>query len=183
MYQHRLATVVILACLIGTQCVAGEVTSEDAAVRWDSSHIEIETAAVAHRLDVSSGALRRIAWVDRKTGVDLLQNRPIEDFRLLVNGGILSSATPGWRIEPPVCKKLDHGELQLSLELTRDDLRIVRHYRVYPGISLVRGWLEITMLGTSDLVLGNPPLACASRTGSTRCRRIRIRSSSGMPRI
>ena len=148
--MSRLSTLAgaLVSCLLGTACVAGELTSEDATIHWNDGLIELQTAVVAHRFQIADGKLIRVAWIDRKSGGrDLLQNGPIADFQLQVNGGVLSSPDPGWRIAEPACEKLAHGELRLKLELTRNDLRVVRYYVVYPRISLVRGWLEIAALG------------------------------------
>ena len=156
----------VTLCLLGVGVRAGEVTSEDASVRWDANFVDVQTATVAHRFKISAGALTRVAWVDRKSGDDLLQNRSCEDFRLQVDGKSVSSSEPGWRIETPACEKLTHGELRLRLQLTRDDLRVVRYYVAYPRLSLIRGWLEITMLGKGPLVLNDPPLAAFSTVGA-----------------
>ena len=121
---------------------------------------------VKHRFDISNGNLRRVAWVDRKSGVDLLRFGSVDDFQLLVDGHVLPSSEPGWQIEPPECEQLTHGELQLRLELTRDDLRVVRYYLLHPHLSLVRGWLEITKLGAGEVLLADPPLASFTMAGT-----------------
>jgi hypothetical protein len=158
----------LVICLLCSACAAGEVTSEDATVRWSDQVIEFQTAAVEHQFTITNGTLVRVAWVDRKNGAtNLLRNHPIEDFRLQIHGGVLSSADPGWRIATPVCEKLAHGELRLRLELTRDDLRVIRSYIVYPHISLVRGWLEITALGPAPTILADPPLASLAMAGAS----------------
>jgi len=154
------AMTVTLTLVIGLALAAhaGELRSDDAVVRCRPDALELETSAVRHRLDLTGEALRRVAWLDRKTGVDLLQGGSVEDFAVTVNGERLSSATPGWRIGEPVCETLRHGELRVRLPLSRDGLAVTRTYVVHPGLSLVRGWLEITNAGAAEVTLADPPI-------------------------
>ena len=156
---------VVPAVLTMAAASAAEVRSQDASVRWNDEAIEMETHAVTLRLVISGGALSRTAWVDRRSGRDLLSGGAIEDFALVINGALVSSAQPGWRIGAPACEKGAHGELQLAVTLIREGVQAVRHYRVFPGLSLLRGWLEISNAGTGQLTLNAPPIVSAAARG------------------
>lgn len=136
-----------------------EVRSEDAMVRWDAEGLELETRQVQHCFSMEGGALRRTAWVDRTSGTDLLAGQAVEDFRLTLNGQPRSSAEPGWQIAEPVVQRREHGELQVELRLEREGLQVIRFYLLYPGLSLVREWLEIRNAGPSEVELADPPIA------------------------
>jgi len=144
---------------------SAEVRSEDAVVRWRTDAVQIETAAVRQRLDLSGGALRRVQWINKSSGADLLRGTPVADFRVEADGLTLSSAEPGWQVETPTCRRLEHGALQFTLKLSRDGIGVIRHYIVHPGISLVRGWLEITNQGAADVRLGAPPIQSIVHNG------------------
>lgn len=162
-----LATITI-ACVLAAHCWSGELRSEDAAVRWRADAIELETTAVRHRFQIADGAFRRVSWLNRRTGRDLLNKAPTADFVLTVNRTLVSSAEGGWRLEEPRCTRLPDGELEVTITLARDGLTVRRHYVVHPGISLVRGWLEVTNSGDRWLRLTDPPIVRLSQRGATR---------------
>lgn len=140
--------------------------SDDAVVRWRPDAVELETAAVRHRLDLSGGCLRRAAWVHRSTGADLLAGQAVEDFALTVDGERVSSADLGWTVGAPSCERLAHGELLLKLPMSRGPIAVTRFYVVYPGLSLVRGWLEITNRGQAETVISDPPIQFLALAGT-----------------
>lgn len=147
-------------CLLVAAAVAGagELRSEDAQARWTAQSLELETDAALSRFDLSNGCLRRVAWVNRRTGADLLAG-PTPDFTLDVGGRKISSADPGWRIATPACVTLAHGEIEVKLVLEREGLKVTRHYVLHPGLSLLRGWLEIENSGPAPTVLRDPPIS------------------------
>ena len=160
--QGLMIGVMAAMCATTGEAYGGERRSEDAVVRWRPGTVELETSAVRLRLDISNGRLRRTVWLNRNTGADLLAARPVKDFALTIDGERVSSASPGWVAGEPTCERLEHGELQLSLPFTRDGVRVTRHYVVHHGLSLVRGWLEITNAGMEPVTLSDPPIVSLS---------------------
>jgi len=160
-----LAFVALLAlcALLAVAAYAGEVHSEDAAVVWDASALELRSAAMVQRFSLTDGALRRTSWVVAEGGVDLLAGQTIEDFAITCEGRRLSSADAGWGIGEPVVEKLSHGELRVALTLSREGLQVTRLWTVYPGISLVRGWLQIGNAGEDALRVDTPPVLSLQR--------------------
>jgi hypothetical protein len=156
----------LAALILVTGASAGELRSDDAVIRWRGDAIELETVAVRHRLDLSGGALRRTEWAGRDRSANLLAGRPAEDFSVDLDGQRVSSATPGWTIGAPECERLSHGELRLRLPLRRDGVTVTRCYVLYPGLSLVRGWLEIANAGGDAVAVSNPPIASLDHGGS-----------------
>ena len=157
--------VLFLICLTAL-ANAGEARSGDAVVRWREDAVELETAAVRHRLDLSAGALRRVGWLNRKTGADLIAGRSVEDFALFVDGEQVSSMEPGWAIGAPSCEILKHGEVLFRLPLSRGGVTVTRFYVIHPGISLVRGWLEITNRRETEVVVADPPIQALVHGGA-----------------
>ncbi len=147
-----------VACLAGGPG-AEEVRSEDAVVRWRGDAIELENDAMRLRLSLANGTLVRTAWRNQRSGIDLLGTGPVEDFAVEADGRALSSAEPGWEVGAPACEVLAHGEIRLRLTLARGGLRVTRTYLLCPGISLLRGWLEIGNGGTAPVRLADPPIA------------------------
>jgi hypothetical protein len=137
---------------------AGEVRSEDAVVRWTDDALEMANDAVLMRLSTASG-LSRVAWAGAGTNLDLLAGQTLADFVVTVDGRRLRSDDPGWVAAEPVAQVLAHGEIEVRLALERDGLRVTRTYIICPGISLVRGWLDIENSGQASLLLVDPPIA------------------------
>ena len=154
--------VAAIMCMTASGCWAGEMRSEDASVRWRPGAIEFETRAMRQRLDTSGGGLRRVAWLNKRTGTDLLGRGPVGDFALTIDGERVSSADAGWGIGEPTCERLEHGELHLSVPLTRGGIDVTRHYLMHHGLSLVRGWLEVTNAGPKSVTVDDPPIVSLS---------------------
>ena len=161
-----LLTALILAVGLLVAAHAGELRSGDAAIRWRHGALELETAAVRHRFDTSGKALRRVSWLNKQTGCDLIGGGAAEDFALTINGERVSSADPVWQVGQPACDELEHGELRVSLSLTRGGLTVTRAYVLYPGLSLTRGWLEIANTGADVITLGDPPIESLRHDGT-----------------
>ena len=153
-----------LSALLAIAVSADEVQSEDAAVVWDGSTLELRSAAAIQRFSLADGGLRRTSWVVTAGGVDLLAGQAVEDFAIMCEGRRLSSADAGWTIADPLVEKLSHGELRVALTLSREGLEVTRLWTVYPGISLVRGWLEIGNAG-QGLCASTPPVLSLQRRG------------------
>ena len=160
--QALMMGVIGLTCMTASDGWSGEMRSEDAIVRWRPGAVEFGTDAMRQRLDTSNGALRQTVRVNKRTGVDLLAAGPVEDFALTINGERVSSTLPGWEVGEPTCERLEHGELRLSLLLTRDGVQAKRTYVIHHGISLVRSRLEITNTGTQPVTVADPPIAALS---------------------
>ncbi|MBI3923254.1 MAG: hypothetical protein HY318_17670, partial [Armatimonadetes bacterium] len=119
-------TILIAGCIFmelsATLSDAAEVRSKDAVARWREGQLELATKAVVHRFDFEGGGLRRTRWLNRKTGVDLLDGRAIEDFALVLDGLRVSSADSTWNVAKPEGRRLKNGELQVTLTLKRQGL-------------------------------------------------------------
>ncbi len=149
-------------CVSATEGWTGEAHSEDAAIRWRPGAVELETRAVRLRLDTTGGGLRRTAWLNRRTGTDLLGQGLAEDFALTINGERVLSATPDWEVGEPAVMRLQHGEVELALPLTRRGVHVSRHYVVHPGLSLLQTWLKVTNEGPESVTVADPPIVSLS---------------------
>ena len=147
----------LLTCL-ATCAASREVASKSARVTLGEDSVDLDSGLSLLRLETGGGRLCRAAWVNKSTGLDLLGGHATEDFRLTINGASLSSAETGWEVAEPYCEILSHGELQVRLTLSRGGLQVTRHYVVFPGISLLRGWLEIANAGGEEIVVTDPPI-------------------------
>ncbi len=156
--QATMIGVMVAMSMTANDAHCGEVRSEDAVVRWRSGAVELETSAARLRLGTEGGRLQRVSWLNKRTGTDVLAGKPVEDFALIINGERVSSASPGWEVGEPTCERLAHGELRLSLPLTRDGVRATRYYVAHHGLSLVRCWLEIANAGTEPVAVADPPI-------------------------
>lgn len=151
-----------LGVLVGGLCAMslnagwqGRVESGPARVEWDAGELRLDSGAGGHRFSLDGG-LRHVAWL-AAGGDDVLGGaRP--DFVLSVDGEPVPSDAD-WTVAEPVCTRLDEGELRIDIRLERAGLTVTRHYLVYPGLSLLRGWLEIENTGTATVRLADPPIA------------------------
>jgi len=136
-------------------------------VRWSAASLELQTSVVRHRLELGQGALVRTGWENRRTGTDLIAGRRLADFSFRSGENQVSSDEPGWQVAEPVCQRGAHGELQVSVALARDGWQVTRHYVVYPGLSLVRGWLEIANRGNEPRTRTDPPIVSLQSASAT----------------
>ncbi len=156
------------ALVIGaaTPSAAGESRSDDAVVRWTDRTIELETRAVLLRLDMpAAGGLRRSAWVNRSTGVDVVAGGTQADFSVTVDGQLLSSTDASFVVKSVACQRTEHGALHVTLRVAHPKVGIARHYVVHPGIGLIRGWLEISNVARTPVRVGEPSIAGARHGG------------------
>jgi len=157
-----LSGVLIAGGLPATQ-QSGEVRSDDAVVRWTRDALLIETEPARCRYDLSHG-IRRTAWIDRRTGVDLLSGQAVDDFQLRLDGAEVGSAGEGWSCNGVRCERGPHGELEVEVALSYRNARVTRHYIVYPRLSLLRSWLEVTAVDGAVSV-ETPPVASLADLG------------------
>lgn len=81
------------------------------------------------------------------------------EFRFEWGGRALTGATPGWRCGSGSARGVRVGgrpALQLDVALARDDVRVTKHYVVYPGQSLIREWTDYANTGSATRRLANP---------------------------
>lgn len=149
-----------------TPPATGESRSDDAVVRWTDRVIELETRAVLLRLDTpASGGLRRSSWTNRSTGVDVLAGAREADFSVALDGQALPSTDASFVVESVTCQRTEHGALHATLAIAHPSVHIARHYVVHPGLSLIRGWLEITNTAGRPVRVAEPSIASIRHNG------------------
>lgn len=68
----------------------------------------------------------------------------------------LTSASGGWSLVDAVEKKLDQGELELTLTVEREGLRATKTYVIYPKSNIIREWVVFTNARQTPLQLKDP---------------------------
>jgi len=141
----------------GIASAADTTVSEDATVAYEGGKLRMSNAVV--RLDFAlEDGLRRISWFDPRSDRELLR-RPVPDFTLQVDGSTWTSDDRAWDVAEPVSTLLQHGEIETRVTLTRDGIEVERVYVFHPGISLVRGYLNVRNRGGARRRIETPPIA------------------------
>lgn len=120
----------------------------------------IGTDAIRKDLTFSGGTYELTRFENVLTGSEYVdQSDPSGEFRLTWDGQTLTGASGGWSCASGHAEKVDAGgadALQLDVSVTRDDLRVTKHYVVYPSDALIREWTDYANTGTGSHTLAQP---------------------------
>ena len=87
---------------------------------------------------------------------DYLAENPTPEFLIGLGDQIIAGSDQGWTLEDESTSLGAQGELELALTLHRDPLRVIRHYKLYPGTGLIREWMTLENASGQPVELTNP---------------------------
>ncbi len=164
----RVSGVVIVVILAGhgMLCEAAwdatpSVSSEDAYVRLESGTGEqrswvLGTARVEKRLSLQEGRFALVSFLNKRTDSEYLQNGGSPEFCLPVGSELRTGLEGNWKLLEENTHKGKQGELELTLKLEREGIRVVRHYIVYPGTGIIREWTSVENRSSQPVALNSP---------------------------
>ena len=115
------------------------------------------TAKVERILRLTDGKFFTSSWKDKTSGRDLLAGGSVSDeLGVVVGGRLLSGSSGGWKLLEAAEHKLTQGEIQLDIQVQREDLEVTKSYVVYPGSSIIREWLNFKNVSGGPLQVSEP---------------------------
>lgn len=152
--------------LVAAQGASADVTVGDAyatrganACTW-----RIGTAGIEKRLafDAAQGTYALAGFTNKlaRRSREYVDDRTASpEFRFRWGDRALTGVTPGWSCRSGETQRVRVGgseALRLDVALTREDVRVTKHYVVYPHQSLIREWTDYTNTGAQGRRLTNP---------------------------
>jgi hypothetical protein len=132
--------------------------SRDAYVRSEGNEWIIGTSRVERRLRFVNGQFCLVSLRNKLSGQEYQDgNNPPAEVRFFTNGKDVSASSWHWTLHSETVVRGSQGEIELDIELESSDLRVVKHYVIYPGTSVIREWL--TLRNSSDRSLDISQLA------------------------
>ena len=81
-----------------------------------------------------------------------------DEFSITVDGTEICGSSGGFVLEGVQTATLKQGELEATVALRRDDLRIERHYILYPGLAVVQSYTVYQNLAGHAVQISRPSL-------------------------
>jgi hypothetical protein len=138
---------------------ASDITSGDAYARFDehTTTWTLGTAAVEEKLQFANGNYSLTSFQNKLKQREYVTGpNSSEEFRIRVNGETYTGTTGGWRWEGGEARVLEHGEIQLTVRMENDRLRVEKCYVVYPGTSIIRQWARYENVSSHPLKVEDP---------------------------
>lgn len=150
----------LLVVVLGrVNLLAGDTTSADAYARFDerTTTWTIGTSMVEEKLQFAKGNYSLSSFQNKLSRRQYVTgSRPSDEFRVTVNGEVYTGTSGGWRWKGGEAKVLAQGEIQWTVRLENDLLRVEKTYVVYPGTSIIRQWTRYENVGSHAIKVGNP---------------------------
>src|SRR5579862_4607729 len=150
---------VFISC--GARSTASTVTSRDGYVDIDNQNnsIVIRTSTVEEKVGLSKGHYLLRSFRNRMTQQEYLPEGSVSsEFRATVNGNIVDGNSEDWRWVSASAVVLSQGEIEATVTLQGTLLEVQKHYRVYPGTSIIRQWSVFKNRSNSAIEISDPYL-------------------------
>ena len=82
--------------------------------------------------------------------------QPSPEFRLSVDGAVVTGTTGGWILVNDRIQPLGPGQWQLDLKLRCDAIQVEKHYVAYADTPVIREWVTITNVGGKAVKIEEP---------------------------
>ncbi len=141
------------------RCSAVTMNSHDAYVRVDDQRATavIGTSSVQEKMELVHGKYLLQGFQNRSTHREYLaQGTSSDEFRVTVNGSIISGATGDWTWMGSEAKVLSQGEIETTIRLQDKILEVEKHYVIYPNSSIIRQWVVFKNRSVGVIKLANP---------------------------
>src|ERR1019366_4410318 len=111
--------------------------------------------------------------------------QPSREFRLSVDGVVITGMTGGWMLVSDQVRQLGPGQWQLDLKLRREGIEMEKHYVAYADTPIIREWLTIASVCRKAVKIEAPCFLTANLLSAepgtkTRIRFSWIKSSRGL---
>jgi hypothetical protein len=118
--------------------------STDGYVRREGDEWIIGTSSVERRIRLEDGHLQLVSLRNKLTGREYQDARtPSSEIRFFAGDEDVSASGWHWNLRGEHSVQLAQGEIQLDIELESASIRLIKHYVIYPGSSVIREWLTL----------------------------------------
>ena len=127
----------------------------------EGGRIRIGTAGIAMEIELTAqGEYLLRSLKHAATGREYVQAGPKrpDEFAVTIDGRTVCGASGGFALETVNISELSQGELETTVTLRRDGLRVRRHYVAYPGLPVIQSWTEYENLTDSVMSVSKPSL-------------------------
>jgi hypothetical protein len=123
----------------------------------------LDTGLVRKVVQLEAGRLGLASFRNEASGHECIAaTQPSPEFRLSVDGAIITGMTGGWTLVSNQVRQLSPGQWQLDLKLRREAIEVEKHYVAYADTPIIREWLTITNVGGKAVKIEDPYFLAAN---------------------
>lgn len=141
---------------------ASAATSGDASVSYDATTgtWTLSTAKVEKKLQFSGGSFQLTSFKNKTTNHELIQGtaQNSDEFSLTVGSTQYTGLSGGWTYDSYSTSTLGQGEIKLVITMHNSQIRVARHYVVYPYTSVIQEWTVFTNVSGATLNYTEPSI-------------------------
>ena len=158
-----LALVVVSAGLaLGPTTAARAVTSGDASITFDAATTSwmLSTATVEKKLQLTGGSYQLVSFKNRTTNHEMIQGtgQLSDEFAITVGSTLYTGSTASWTYDTYTTATLSQGELELVVTMHNSQIKVARHYILYPSTSMIQEWTVFTNISGGALSYTEPSI-------------------------
>lgn len=126
---------------------------------YRDNNLVIETSYVKKKITLTdNGQFLLIELINKLSSNSYTKSHLISDeFHLIIDNIYISGATPGWIFDDFHTEIMSQGEVHGWITLTRQSIKVTRHYVAYPETGFISEWTEYNNIG-SDVILNDPSI-------------------------
>jgi hypothetical protein len=123
----------------------------------------LDTGVVRKVVRLEAGRLTLASFRNAASGREYVTAaQPSPEFRLSVDGAVVTGTTGGWILVNDRIQPLGPGQWQLDLKLQRDAIQVEKHYVAYANTPVIREWVTITNVGGKAVKIEEPCFLAAN---------------------
>ena len=128
----------------------------DAYVQREGLRWTVGTALIEESIALRNGRLELTSFRNKRSGREYRDtaSNPSE-LRFKVDGRGVDAPEWQWTFVRDDTRRLQHGEMQLDLELQGGPVSVIRHWVLYPQTGIVRSWNTLRNVSRKPLHIGN----------------------------
>ena len=142
--------------------VANAVTSGDASITFDSGTTTwtLSTATVEKKLQLSGGSYQLTSFKNKTTSHEMIQGtgQLSDEFAITVGSTLYTGSTGSWTYDNYTTATLAQGELELVVTMHNSQIKVARHYIVYPSTGIIQEWTVFTNISGGALSYTEPSI-------------------------
>jgi hypothetical protein len=117
----------------------------------------LDTGVVRKVVRLEAGRLTLASFRNAASGREYVTAaQPSPEFRLSVDGAVVTGTTGGWILVNDRIQPLGPGQWQLDLKLRCDAIQVEKHYVAYADTPVIREWVTITNVGGKAVKIEEP---------------------------
>jgi len=137
------------------------VNSKDAFFKAEGNTFVIGTQKLEKTLELSPcGSFIMKGYLNKVSQEDYVQGGAIvsDEFSITVDGKKVTGSNGNWVLAGMNTSTLSQGELEATITLKNDLLKVERHYVAYPGLAVIQEWTVYENISGKDMKIDRPSL-------------------------